>query len=273
MDVSLVGGKWTTYRSMAEETVDRAIEVCGLKPVRGCLTKGLLLHGAHGWTPTLFIRLIQDFGLDAGVSCLDYFVGLSLSWVECRVFRPVSGWVRLERGMTQSRFGVEHKWVSRTRIGCWTRDDSVQIVWWISLNRGWTIFATSCSIGMISEVTAADVQIINSTIHVVMLFWRHVVIGWFRWPNIWPTRTAIRQWKWRNSPSRRANSGRWLASDCTKTTPTLRLRWVARLGTVMMYIQHLIILLVICCNSADVSFYLLCYNIDCFLVLITFCYI
>ena len=68
MDISLVGGKWTTYRSMAQETVDKAIEVCGLKPVRGCLTKGLLLHGAHGWTPTLFIRLIQDFGLDAGVS-------------------------------------------------------------------------------------------------------------------------------------------------------------------------------------------------------------
>ena len=63
----MAGGKWTTYRSMAEETVDRAIEVCGLKPVRGCLTKGLLLHGAHGWTPTLFIRLIQDFGLDDGV--------------------------------------------------------------------------------------------------------------------------------------------------------------------------------------------------------------
>ncbi|KAK2181288.1 hypothetical protein NP493_402g02030 [Ridgeia piscesae] len=66
--ITIAGGKWTTYRSMAEETVDRAIEVCGLKPVRGCLTKGLLLHGAHGWTPTLFIRLIQDFGLDDGVA-------------------------------------------------------------------------------------------------------------------------------------------------------------------------------------------------------------
>ena len=28
---------------------------------------GLLLDGAHGWSPTLFIRLIQDFGMDSTV--------------------------------------------------------------------------------------------------------------------------------------------------------------------------------------------------------------
>ena len=54
---------------MAEETIDKAVEVCGLKPERGCVTKGLLLEGAHGWSPTLFIRLIQDFGMDSDVSC------------------------------------------------------------------------------------------------------------------------------------------------------------------------------------------------------------
>jgi len=57
------GGKWTTYRLMAEETVDRCIKVCKLKSGKS-LTKGLLLEGAHDWTPTMFIRLIQDFGLD-----------------------------------------------------------------------------------------------------------------------------------------------------------------------------------------------------------------
>jgi len=61
------GGKWTTYRHMAEETVDRAIKECGLKPASGCQTKGLLLDGAHGWSPTLFIRLVQDFGLEKEV--------------------------------------------------------------------------------------------------------------------------------------------------------------------------------------------------------------
>ncbi len=53
---------------MAEETVDEAIKVCKLKAANGCVTTGLLLDGAHGYTPTLFIRLIQDFGLDTNVS-------------------------------------------------------------------------------------------------------------------------------------------------------------------------------------------------------------
>lgn len=66
--VTIAGGKWTTYRHMAEETVDKCIEVCGLKAKSGCVTKGLLLDGAHEWSPTLFIRLIQDFGLDMGVA-------------------------------------------------------------------------------------------------------------------------------------------------------------------------------------------------------------
>lgn len=49
---------------MAEETVDRAVRECCLKAKSGCVTKGLLLDGAHGWSPTLFIRLVQDFGLE-----------------------------------------------------------------------------------------------------------------------------------------------------------------------------------------------------------------
>jgi len=61
------GGKWTTYRLMAEETVDKCIKVCNLKSGKS-LTKGLLLEGAHDWTPTMFIRLIQDFGLDHKVA-------------------------------------------------------------------------------------------------------------------------------------------------------------------------------------------------------------
>ena len=68
MFVCVLGGKWTTYRSMAEETMDRAIKECNLHPLHHkSVTKGLLLDGAHEWTPTLFIRLIQDFGLDTEV--------------------------------------------------------------------------------------------------------------------------------------------------------------------------------------------------------------
>ena len=66
----VAGGKWTTYRHMAEETVDRAIIACNLRPRSKCCTKGLLLDGAHGWTPTLFIRLVQDFGVENQVRTL-----------------------------------------------------------------------------------------------------------------------------------------------------------------------------------------------------------
>ena len=42
--VTVTGGKWTTYRRMAADAVDRAAEVAGL-PARPCRTAGLKLHG------------------------------------------------------------------------------------------------------------------------------------------------------------------------------------------------------------------------------------
>jgi glycerol-3-phosphate dehydrogenase len=45
--VTIAGGKWTTYREMAEDCVDRAADVGGLAP-RPCRTTQLHLHGADG---------------------------------------------------------------------------------------------------------------------------------------------------------------------------------------------------------------------------------
>lgn len=45
--VSVAGGKWTTYRRMAEGIVDRAAAVAGL-PARACTTAKLALHGSPG---------------------------------------------------------------------------------------------------------------------------------------------------------------------------------------------------------------------------------
>lgn len=67
--VTIAGGKWTTYRAMAEHTMDAAIKACNLKPEKAeCQTDGMLLEGSHGWTPTMYIRLVQDFGLDCEVA-------------------------------------------------------------------------------------------------------------------------------------------------------------------------------------------------------------
>uniref|UniRef100_A0A7N6B7K0 Glycerol-3-phosphate dehydrogenase, mitochondrial n=1 Tax=Anabas testudineus TaxID=64144 RepID=A0A7N6B7K0_ANATE len=61
--VTIAGGKWTTYRSMAEETLDAAIKAHSLS-AEPCKTVGLMLEGGKGWTPTLYIRLVQDYGLE-----------------------------------------------------------------------------------------------------------------------------------------------------------------------------------------------------------------
>ncbi|XP_028514606.1 glycerol-3-phosphate dehydrogenase, mitochondrial isoform X2 [Exaiptasia diaphana] len=66
--VTIAGGKWTTYRSMAQDTVDACIKTCKLEPVRDCQTDGLLLEGGQGFTPNFHIRLIQDFGLEEEVA-------------------------------------------------------------------------------------------------------------------------------------------------------------------------------------------------------------
>src|SRR5262245_716063 len=42
--VTIVGGKWTTYRKMAEDALSDAILVGGLEP-RPCVTESLVLHG------------------------------------------------------------------------------------------------------------------------------------------------------------------------------------------------------------------------------------
>ena len=71
--LTIAGGKWTTYRAMAQETVDEAVKTFGLEGrVRGgCVTEELKLIGAHGWSRNMFIGLIQRV---SSVSNLVFFV-------------------------------------------------------------------------------------------------------------------------------------------------------------------------------------------------------
>ncbi|HEY5439197.1 MAG TPA: glycerol-3-phosphate dehydrogenase/oxidase [Acidimicrobiales bacterium] len=65
--VHITGGKWTTYRQMAEDTVDALRPyVTNLKGVR---TKNLRLHGVDAWRPATALEshLYQRFGGDANV--------------------------------------------------------------------------------------------------------------------------------------------------------------------------------------------------------------
>ncbi len=87
--LTCAGGKWTTYRQMSEDAVDEAIKHFGLRtkpltkvtrvsgtemiddaaPLDGtCQTHQVRLVGAHGYSKTLFINLIQHFGLETEVA-------------------------------------------------------------------------------------------------------------------------------------------------------------------------------------------------------------
>ncbi|XP_043549723.1 glycerol-3-phosphate dehydrogenase, mitochondrial isoform X1 [Chiloscyllium plagiosum] len=66
--VTIAGGKWTTYRKMAEDTIDVAVKACNLDFAEPCKTVGLLLEGSHKWTPTLYITLVQYYGLGSEVA-------------------------------------------------------------------------------------------------------------------------------------------------------------------------------------------------------------
>ncbi|KAF8349645.1 FAD dependent oxidoreductase-domain-containing protein [Amanita rubescens] len=68
--VTVAGGKWTTYRKMAEEGVDEAVKVFGLeeKVNSGCVTENLRLVGSDGWSRNMFIGLTQRYGLDTDVA-------------------------------------------------------------------------------------------------------------------------------------------------------------------------------------------------------------
>ncbi|KAI3661792.1 hypothetical protein MP638_003800 [Amoeboaphelidium occidentale] len=62
------GGKWTTYRKMAEEAVDKAIEVFDLNPSQPCSTEDILLIGTHGYNPNSYIKIIQHYGMETEVA-------------------------------------------------------------------------------------------------------------------------------------------------------------------------------------------------------------
>lgn len=55
--VTITGGKWTTYRKMAEDTVDMAAKTAGLRP-KSCKTKELPIHGSintTNWNDHLYV--------------------------------------------------------------------------------------------------------------------------------------------------------------------------------------------------------------------------
>ncbi|KAF6821645.1 Glycerol-3-phosphate dehydrogenase, mitochondrial 1 [Colletotrichum sojae] len=111
--LTCAGGKWTTYRQMAEECVDAAIDEFQLHPepvtnaphISGtelvddgaildgtCKSHEVRLIGAHGFSKTLFINIIQHFGLETEVAQhLTESYG-DRAWSVAALCRPTDKW-------------------------------------------------------------------------------------------------------------------------------------------------------------------------------------
>ena len=60
--ISVLGGKWTTYRAMAQDGIDMTVGYLGM-PLIPCRTAQHRLHGAEGYGPEFWRLLVSEFGV------------------------------------------------------------------------------------------------------------------------------------------------------------------------------------------------------------------
>lgn len=122
--VTIVGGKLTTYRRMAQDAVDKAVALSGLTAAGPCRTKKLPLLGAASRAELDRLdapeRLVRRFGTEAPL-VVDNALGLGLSRDEA--LAPVSATIPVT--LAELVFGVTHEGAAdvddlldrRTRVG------------------------------------------------------------------------------------------------------------------------------------------------------------
>jgi glycerol-3-phosphate dehydrogenase len=60
--ISVLGGKWTTYRAMAEDAINTVMQFLAL-PAVPCITGNHRLSGSEGWSPNFWAELVRDYGI------------------------------------------------------------------------------------------------------------------------------------------------------------------------------------------------------------------
>jgi len=58
--ISVLGGKWTTYRAMAEDAIDTVMQFLAM-PAVPCITSNHRLTGSEGWSPGFWAELVRDY--------------------------------------------------------------------------------------------------------------------------------------------------------------------------------------------------------------------
>jgi len=120
----ITGGKWTTYREMAEDVIDRVIKEKNLS-AGPCRTVGRPLRGGVGYSKNISIQLMQQFGTsEASSKHLAKTYGVNAFDV-CKLAKPT--------GKTWPRFGhlliegfpyleCEVEWVCKNEMAVTVKD-------------------------------------------------------------------------------------------------------------------------------------------------------
>ncbi len=66
--LTVVGGKWTNYRYMAENAVDQALNCYDLMPLRPCQTRHTPVAGGDNFHPDNLIRLGKEYGFASDIA-------------------------------------------------------------------------------------------------------------------------------------------------------------------------------------------------------------
>lgn len=67
--ITITGGKWTTYREMAQETIDKVCQIGEFdKFINNCLTKKLKILGSQNWDANYSTKLQYSYGISERLS-------------------------------------------------------------------------------------------------------------------------------------------------------------------------------------------------------------
>lgn len=66
--VTIAGGKLTTFRHMAEETMDKVVDVHKLEEAKPCATRGMKFEGGQNYSPMLYRTISREYGLEEEVA-------------------------------------------------------------------------------------------------------------------------------------------------------------------------------------------------------------
>lgn len=138
--VFVAGGKWTTYREMAQEAVDKVVSIGVFenRRLRKCSTLSKQLYGAAGYSANLSIRLIQEYNIDSEVAMrLAQAYGGRAHEVLRVASERAGGLQRIASGFpyieAEVRYGIRFEWAEkpadvlarRTRLAFLNRDAAV----------------------------------------------------------------------------------------------------------------------------------------------------